>query len=183
VQRLRGPVKGKILFLSADGALYWAYETVSRPIVKISSINNMRGAEGVSFGELTTCERHAQAALIIAMVERLDDKAKREYIEAAFGRRLSKDDLTVVVFLGCSALGFGLEKTGVVHKMVKGYFDGSMTHRDIRRALGCRDQYAVMVRRCLYETLDIIHDRAMADMTEVLERHGLIRMAASTAYI
>lgn len=165
--------------MSADGALRWAYETISRPIVKISSINNMRGAESPAVNELQAYERHAQAALIIAMVERLDDKAKREYIEAMFGRRLKQEDLTVVVFLGRMACGFGPEKTKAVYSITRGYFDGSMGYREIRRVLGCRDQYALMVRRCLYDTLDAIHNRAMADMTETLERHGLIRTVSA----
>lgn len=167
------------MFLSADGALRWAYETISRPIVKISSINSMRGAETAAFDELTAYDRHAQAALIIGMVERLDDKAKREYIAAMFGRKLTEEDLTLVVFLGRMALGFGPEKTKAVYRIIRGYFDGQMGYREARRALGCRDQYALMVRRCLYDTLDAIHNRAMADMTETLERHGLIRTASA----
>ena len=67
------------------------------------------------------------------------------------------------------------KRVPIITLIMRGYFDGSMPHRAVRRELGCRDQYAVMVRSCLYEVLDLIHDRAMADMTEVLERHGLIR--------
>lgn len=167
------------MFIDADDALDWAYNTINRPIVKISSINGMRGAENPSVDELTAYDRHAQAAQIIGMVERILDPAGRSYIEAEFGRRLSKDDLRIVVYRGCAALGFGLDRTDAVYRITRGYFDGSMTHRDIRRALGCRDQYAVMVRRCLCDTLDIIHDRAMADMAEVLEKHGLIRTVSA----
>ena len=138
----------------------------------------MRGAENPSVNELTPYDRHAQAALIIGMVERLGDPAAREYIKARFGREVNRDDLRIVVYRGCAALGFGLDKTEAVYRITRGYFAGDMPYRLIRRELGCRDQYALMVRRCLYETLDIIHQRAMADMTEVLEKHGLIHRAA-----
>lgn len=137
-----------------------------------------KGAVNVLLIDLDPYAQHGQAAQIIGMVERLNHPEKLAYIKAKFGRELSRDNLRSVVYWGCSAVGFGLDKTDVVYRIVRGYFDGSMNHRDIRKALGCRDQYAVMVRSCLYETLDTIHDQAMADMREVLSQHGLIRVAA-----
>lgn len=174
------------MFVSAEGALGWAYTTISRPIVKMSAINYMRqnppkGAVNFLLLELDSYAQHAQAAQIIAMVERLSHPEKLSYIKAKFGRELSRDNLRSVVYWGLTAVGFGLDKTDVVYRIVRGYFDGSMNHRDIRKALGCRDQYAVMVRSCLYETLDRIHDQAMADITEVFREHGLIRSASSYA--
>lgn len=168
------------MFDNAFRALDWAYNRIEKPIVKTSGINRMReesakGAVNPLLFDLTSQESHGQAAQIIGMVERLAEQLEREYIAAKFGRKLAQGDFSLIVFRGRCAVGFGPEKTEAVYKIMRGYFDGSMPHRAVRRELGCRDQYAVMVRSCLYEVLDLIHDRAMADMTEVLERHGLIR--------
>jgi|SRR5687768_4877693 len=175
---------GKTLFLSCESVLHWAYNVVNRPIVKMSAINHMRqvptwDAQNLLLLELDSYAQHAQAAQIVGMVEVLEDPAERQYIEAKFGRKLSKDDLTSVVFLGRVSLGFGPEKTEVVYNMVRGYFDGSMNHRSIRKALGCRDVYAVIVRQSLYDTLDVIHDNAMNELRQVFEKHGLLRQAVT----
>jgi hypothetical protein len=166
------------MFHSTSHALAWAYIIESMPIIKMSSINHMRqiapGVPNILVSGLTPQEIHAQSAAIIGMVERLPDLAEREFLKARFGRRVSHEDLKVVVYRGCAALGVGLDKTEAVYRVMKGYFGDGMTGRQTRRVLGCRHEYAVMAQRCLYETLDIINSRAMSDMKEVLERHELI---------
>jgi len=179
------------MFHSAYHALAWSYVIETLPIIKLSSINNMRHVAGVPnilVRGLTPQEIHAQSALIIGMAERLHDPAepekvidpaKREFLRARFGRRMSQDDMKVLVYRGCAALGVALHRDNqqAVYRIMRGYFGDEMTYRQARKALGCRHQYAVMAKSCLYDVLDIIHDRAMADMTEVLEQHGLIERA------
>lgn len=172
------------MFNNAHHALRWAYTTINRPIVKMSAINHMRqgsrGAQNMLLYDLNAQDRHGQAALIIGMVARLPDLAEREYIEAEFGRRVMRDDVRELVYQGSEALllGFGLggENAGeFVYRVMYGYFSGvDMSHKAIRRILSCQHGYAFMVRNCLYDILDVIHDRAMADMTEAFERQGLI---------
>jgi hypothetical protein len=172
------------VFNNAAHALRWAYNVAAGEIVKMSGINRMReesakGAPNALLVGLDSFDLHGQAGQIIGLVERLSDQTEREYIAAKFGRRLDKDDLTLIVFRGRSVIGFGPEKTEAVYRIMRGYFDGSMPHRAVRRELGCRDQYAVVVRSALYETLDLIHDRALADMTEIFQRHELIQSYSS----
>lgn len=176
------------MFLSAEGALHWAYNTVSRPIVEMSAVNHMRqepsrGVINMLLEGLNLQDLHGQAAQIIGMVEQLEDPTEREYIEARFGRKLRRDDLEIVVYRGCAVLGFGISKPEMdaVYRIMSSYFSGDMSHRDIRKILGCRYGSAVLVKNCLYDTLDRIHHLAMADMSEVLREHGLLRDESSYA--
>jgi hypothetical protein len=168
------------MFLSAYSALEWAYNTIERPIVKLSGINQMRRepSRGIRNGlltGLTVQERHKQAANIIGMVGRLEDPAAQEYIAAKFGNRHQKEDIKILVFRGCDAIGVGLSGQSAVYKIMKGYFDGrESSYRDARRVLKCRDQQAIMAKKCLYDVLDIIEHHAMAEISVIFEEHGLI---------
>ena len=85
-------------FNDPQHALGWAYETCSRPIVKISSVNAMRGTDGGgegANGELTAYDRHAQAALILGLCERILPALHMAYISVQFGREASGFDLLV----------------------------------------------------------------------------------------
>lgn len=168
------------MFSNAHRALEWAYNTIERPIVKLSGINQMRRRQmsglpnGLLIG-LTVQDRHKQAANIIGMIGRLEDPAAQEYIAAKFGGRHQKEDITILTYRGCDAIGVGLSGQQAVYKIMKGYFDGrEASYRDARRALRCRDQYAIMAKKCLYDTLDIIHNHAMAEISVIFEEHGLI---------
>jgi hypothetical protein len=165
------------MFKNAYHALGWAYTNINRPLVKMSAINHMRGGYGTEnmlLYDLSAEDRKKQAAMIIGMVSRLPDLAEREYIEARFGRRVSHDEINVLIYRGCAALGLGLDKTNSVCRVMQSYFSGSMSSRAVRREFGCRHAHAVMIKSCLYDVLDVIHDRAIADMTEAFERVGLI---------
>ena len=168
------------MFSNAHRALEWAYNTIERPIVKLSSINLMRRqpSGGIPNGllvGLTVQDRHKQATNIIGMIGRLPDPAAQEYIAAKFGGRHQKEDITILTYRGCDAIGVGLSGQAAVYKIMKGYFDGrEASYRDARRALKCRDQQAIMAKKCLYDVLDIIHNHAMAEITVIFEEHGLI---------
>jgi hypothetical protein len=151
----------------------------------MSGINHMRevptrGIPNEILVTLTSQDRHKQAAQIIGMVARIAGQAEREYIRARFGRECGQADIQVLVYRGCEALGTGLGGQLSVYRVMHGYFTGrDMPYRAIRKMMGCRDQYALMVKSCLYDVLDVIHDRAMADMTEIFEQHGLIRSTSN----
>src|SRR5687768_12351277 len=124
---------------------------------------------------LTAEDLHRQAANIISMVAQLEDTAAQEYIAAKFGNRHQKESLTILSYRGCAALGVGPDSSDAVYRVIKGYFNGKeLSYRDLRKALRRRDQYALMARKCIYDTLDIIHHRAMADISGIFEEQGLI---------
>ena len=169
------------MFLSCQNALYWAYGVAERSIIKSSMINHMRGpsapcgASNSLIDDLSIQDRHGQAALILGAVDKLDDAAARDYIKARFGRRIDLPEIRYLVYRCCDSLGVGLEKHDGVYRVLKAYFLGQLSIRTIRREIGCRHQHAIMNRNCLYDTIDIIHHRAIADLEQAFERQGLIR--------
>lgn len=171
------------MFNSAHHALSWAYETTTRPIVKTSGANHMfqipaRGIPNDLLVNLTIYDRHGQAALIIGMVDSLTHQDEREILRARFSRKVEKDDLQVLVYRGCDVSGLGLGAQEAVYRIVRSWFGGNIPYRTVQQMLRGSNQQALLVKSCVYEALDHIHDRAMADITEVFERHGLIREAA-----
>lgn len=166
------------MFSHAGHALGWAYNVSSTPIIKMSAINHMRGPGKTTMNllllGLTVEEIHKQASNIVGMVERLPEPEQREYIGGKFGNRLKPADLRLLVLLGCDVTGLGLSKIEPVYQIMHGYFVGGMGYREVRRILGCRDQQAALVKSCLYDTLDMLHRRALANMTELLKTKGLI---------
>lgn len=168
------------MFLSCEDALDWAYLTSAHPIVKTAMINKMRQGSGSGrkndlLVNLTVQDLHGQAALIIGLIDKLGDPAGREYIKARFGRRIMREDLRFLVYRSCDCLGVGLEKQEPVYGLLRAYFLNCLSTRTIRKNIGCRHYYAALLKSTLYEMLDLIHDRAMADIAEIFERQGLIR--------
>lgn len=170
------------MFQNAAHALEWAYNTSAKPIVKMSGINHMRASHMCGIPNdlligLTPQHRHQQAAEIIGMIARLSDQAGQEYITAWYGRQLERKDLAITVYRGSAATGLGLLSGGAIYQIVRSYFGRRMTHRQLKKLLGSGVQYAVMTERCLYDMLDIIQHHAMAEMEDILGRHGLIRVS------
>lgn len=161
-----------MIFGSADHALRWAYETSSRPIVKLSSINGMRGSQS-SISDLTPHDRHAQAALILGMVERLDDPAGRECIAAKY-YCLRPEEVPYLMLRAAAALGTGVHNKRAVYQFVRGYFGERVGYRTVRKMLGCRDTEALEIRARIFDALDYVHDRAMAEIENRMEIGGLL---------
>lgn len=174
------------MFNNAAHALEWAYNTSAKPIVKMSGINHMRESHmcgipnGLLIG-LSTQDRHQQAAQIIGMTSYLSDLAGVEYIAAYYGRRLERLDMRVLVYRGCGALDGSLRRQEAVYRIMRGYFDGRMSQRTAKKVLCSGANYATMAISCLYDVLELVHDRAMAEMDDILGRHGLIRVAGEYA--
>jgi hypothetical protein len=167
------------MFRSAHSALAWAYETINRPIVKMSSVNHMRErpsrpAPPEAILGLSTHEQHAQAAAIIGMVERLEDPAAREYIAARFSGMVKPDQVTAMMNTIFQSLGTGIHGRRGAYKLLLCYFGANIGYRAIRYDLKCRDAMVIEIRAKVYSTLDAIHNRAMSEISECLEAHELI---------
>lgn len=120
------------MFHSAHHALTWAYETSSRSIVKMSSVNHMREQSArpmpnEAILDLSIHEQHAQAAAIIGMAERLADPAAREYIAARFGGITKPDHVTVLMNRIFEALGTGIDGRRGAYKLLLCYFGVSIS--------------------------------------------------------
>jgi hypothetical protein len=167
------------MFRSAHSALSWAYETVNRPIVKLSGANrmreqSMRGIPPEAIQGLSVHEQHAQAAAIIGMAERLPDPACREYIAARFGGQTGAEHVTMLMNRIFCSLGTGVHGRRGAHKLLLCYFGADVGYRAIRRDLKCRDAKVIEIRGVVYDVLDAVGDRAMVEIQGELEGHGLI---------
>ena len=168
-------------FKSVDHALSWSFQVSSCPIVKMSSINSMRGSEG--FGGMTPHDMHAQAALVISMADRLLDAHEMAWVIAKFGhgldrsdggedqRRLIEDRLTMAVL---ASLPTGMHSRRGYSKLILCYFGHSIGQQSIRKDLKCSMDGIPPYRKQVYDTLDLIWDRAMAKLTYGMLEHGLI---------
>lgn len=171
--------EGGGLFMSAESALYWAYSVASRPIVKLSMVNGMRGSKSpVSpngiISDLDIQERHGQAALIIGMIDLLPDPVDREFIKARFGMNTNRRDLMFLVRHCLAGTGLSLEKNEAVYKIIRAYFWGNVSLRAVRRGIGCHHSTAVIARGKLFEALERVNNRAMSELAWIMEERGLV---------
>lgn len=176
---------GVSLFLSAEGALHWAYAVSSMPIVHLSAINSMRmtarfgvRSSNTLIMDLTAQDRHGQAALIIGLIDRVRDPVGREYIKARFGRKTDPSDLLCLVEYCADGLRVP-EKQEAVYRVLKDYFTGRMSIRTVRREIGCRHHRAAVTRHRLFTALDMLELRAMDELRRIMEERGLVQPSRS----
>ena len=162
---------------SSQDALRFAFTTLGTPIVKISSINSMRGSS--NFGEMTPQERHGQAAMIMACIERNVDIIEMAYLRAYYGNELSngmyaKAVTEILVRSVIGALGTGSHPRRGIQKLVFNYFGQDIPISTIRRDLGCSLDNANRKRSIVYDTLSDIGTRADNNAELALYNSGLI---------
>jgi hypothetical protein len=167
-------------FSSPERALKWAYETISRPIVKISSVNDMRAAsragQASGNGELTVHDRHAQAALILALCERVLPTLHMAYVRIQFGREAAGSD--ILAHHLAANFGTGVHSRRSIDQIVRAYCGERIGLREIRKSLRCGMLKAVALRNKAYDALDAIHAQAMDRLHMEMESRGLLDSAA-----
>lgn len=185
IKSSQGPdSKGAIaLFLTAEGALHWAYAVSARPIVKISMVNHMRmngyhTSSNELISDLNPLDRHGQAALIIGLIDKVHDPVGREYIKARFGMKINPQDLLRLVDYCASGLRMEGKKEGV-YRVLKDYFAGRLSVRTVRREVGCRHHSAAVTRNRLFDALEHLDLRAMDELRRIMEERGLVQPSRS----
>jgi len=163
-------------FRNPEHALRWAYETTNRPIVKISSVNDMREASRAGGaggnGELTAHDRHAQAALILSLCERTLPAPHMAYVRVQYGREASGFEL-----LGrhlAANFGTGLHSRRSIEQIIRAYCGEKIGLREIRKSMSCGMLKAVSYRNQAYDALDAIHAQAMDRLSMEMESRGLL---------
>lgn len=146
-------------FNDAESALRFAFEMSSRPVVKISSINAMRGAETRSNAELTPYDRHAQAAMIQSLCERVLSPLHMAYVKVKYGRDASGFDLLVRHI--AANFGTGLHNRRGIEQIIRTYCGERGGLREIKRKFGCGTLKAADYRERGYDALDRLHVQAM----------------------
>ncbi len=163
-------------FRNVQHALRWAYETSNRPIVKISSVNAMRGpnraGEPGADGELTVHDLHAQAALIIALCERVLPRLHMAYVRLQFGREAGGIDL--LAHHVAAGFGSGMHGRRGIQQIIRAYCGEKTGLREIRKSLACGMLKAASLRNRAYDTLDVIHDRVIHTLNYEMELRGLL---------
>ena len=146
-------------FNDAESALRFAFEMTNRPIVKISSINAMRGAETRSNAELTPYDRHAQAAMILSLCERVLPDLHMAYIRVQFGREASGFELLARHI--AANFGTGLHPRRGIEQIIRSYCGERGGLREIKRKLGCGTLKAASLRERGFDALDRLHAQTM----------------------
>lgn len=167
------------MFRSARHALQFTFRTLGTPIIKMSSINNMRGGGGNS--DMTPHDRHAQAALIMSMVERACDVTALAYLKAHYagGFNFGDDaDKTRESLLRAvmAAMPTGMRSSKGVFKLITNYFGGNISMTSVRIDFKCRNEQCQAYKRIASDTLDVIGRRAEDDVYRVLDAAGLIKI-------
>ena len=163
-------------FNDPQHALSWAYETISRPIVKISSINAMRGpdkGESGANGELTAHDLHAQAALILSLCKRILSDLHMAYINVQFGREASGFNLLSRHL--AANFGTGIHNRRGIEQIIRAYCGQKIGLREIRKSMACGMLKAASLRNRGYDSLDLIHDQAMDILQREMESRCLLR--------
>ena len=165
------------MFRSAHEALQFAYRISGVPIVKMSSVNSMRGASGG--GDLNPYERHAQAAMILACVERQVDLTETAYLRAHFGKELFSGQyeriITDILFRAViGAMGTGVYSRRGVQKLILNFFGKDIPMSAIRRDLQCSLDNANKKRNQVYDALSDLGVRAERNAENALCCAGLI---------
>jgi len=165
------------MFRSAQEALRFAFNTTNRPILNISGINSMRGAAGN--GDMTPHDRHAQAAIIMALVERAIDVNGQAYVMAHYGRELagSEHERALVNHLVRAVIETfppGTHYPRGVEKLVRNYFGQNIGMSAVRCDLHCGINRANEYRDWVHQALSAIGKRAEYEVDAALRSAGLI---------
>lgn len=150
---------------------------MATPIIKMSGINNMRGSGGNS--DMTPHDRHAQAAMIMSMVERVVDVYGQAYLKAQYGRELNggeQADKVREILVRCvmAAMPTGVHSSRGVSKLITIYFGGKITMVSVRTDFRCKMATSFEYRNLAFSVLDKIHANAEAAIHAELEKAGLI---------
>lgn len=162
-----------MIFKNVEHALKWAFQVLGTDIVKMSGINSMRGASGS--GELTPYDRHAQAALIIGMAERVLDVNQMAWVLAKYGgvqhKRMVLDQLAKAII---ATLPTGAHSRRGYEKLILCYFGESIGVHAIRKDLACSLADVQKHRNTVYDALDAIWNRAYSILDAEMVAKGLI---------
>lgn len=167
------------MFKSARHALQFAYRTMASPIVKMSSINTMRASSIGGNSGLTPHDRHAQAAMIMAMVERVVDPNGIAYLKARYGGEFTSgpDESRVreqLIRTVTASMPTGVHSIRGVAKLIIIYFGGNISMTSVRIDFKCKNERCYEYRNIAFCTLDNIAVRAEDAVYRALDEAGLI---------
>lgn len=170
------------MFKSAHHALQFAFRVTNTPIVKTSSLGGMLKSHGGG-DIMTPHDKHAQAAMVMSLVERAVDVNGMAYLCAHYGAELrggerKADVLAVLVRAAVSSMPTGMHARRGVSKMIEAHFGVNYSMVSIRKDLGCNNRRYYEYKQWIGDAMDGIGLKAEDDAHRALESAGLIEVAA-----
>jgi hypothetical protein len=165
------------MFKSTDQALRRMFELLNSDIVRTSSINRMRGSSGGS--DLSIQDWHAQAAMMMAGLERELSPVELAAIYAYYGRELrgGKKERVCADLLVQSvspSLPSGMHSRRGVEKLVRIYFGADIGMVSVRCDLKTSERTAYEYRKRIADSLMKTSNDADNKAREVFIRQGIL---------
>lgn len=169
------------MFTDVHHALSFAFRVTNTPILKGSSINSMRGPTGNS--ELSQHDKHAQAAIIMSIVEQTLDVQGLAYVYARYGGVIRQDSQKKSAVVGelvkaaIAGLPTGIHGRRGIVQLVEKYFGCDYSMISIRKELRCKQDRTAEYRELVYGAMDRVGRRAEDAVHRALEATGIINPA------
>lgn len=182
-------------FKSVDRAINWAFRVCGVPILKGSSVFSLIPRSDPSPSTLSAHDKHAQAALILSLVDRLTDQNQKAWIVAhhckVFGtkdwgsviklsdeQRAARDTAKAVedqlVVAVIASMPTGIHSRRGFSKLVRNYFGAGIGTHAIRADLRCSHDAVPEWKDKVYTSLDRIANNIDAALEREMISHGLI---------
>lgn len=166
-----------MLFNSTNQALRRMFELLNTVIVRTSSVNRMRGSGGG--GDMSAHDWHAQAALMMAGLERELTPIEMASIYAHYGRELRggererwcADLLVQGVF---PALPSGMHSRRGVEKLVRIYFGQDIGMRAVQFDFKCSQRTTYDYRQRIFGALNQVCRSSDIAAERVLGQQGVL---------
>jgi hypothetical protein len=154
-----------MIFEDPEQALKWAYSTTERPIIKMSSVNKMRGAENTRPGDaLTPYDFIAEAAMIKSLCARVLPGLHMAYVKVRYGR--DADGLDPLRRYLAATFETGIYSNRCIDLIIRDYCGDKITLREMKRVGKCGLLKVMALRTRSYDNLDAIHKRTIETLWE-----------------
>jgi len=184
-------------FKSVDHAISWSFRICGVPILKGSSVFSMMPSSGRNPSDLTSHDKHGQAALILSMIDRLADQNQKAWIVAQHGKvfntrdwsatnavRLSDEQIAAMetanavedqlVRAVLAAMPTGVHSRRGFSKLIRNYFGAGIGVNAIRADLRCEHKAIPEWRDRVYASLDRIANNIEVTLEAEMVKQGLI---------
>lgn len=165
------------LFKDAHHALYECFAIVSNAVMPQGTLGRMMKKTRKSsprWAGLSPLEKQAQAAQVVAIVEKMSDYSAREYIISDYmgftGGEATKNLMNAVM----AGLPTGVHQRRGVQAVLRNYFGHTVNARSMRYDLHCKQQDLADYRKNVGDIATKIGRRAMEHVEAQLIERGLI---------
>ncbi|MGB8517041.1 MAG: hypothetical protein WCD45_04040 [Gallionella sp.] len=164
------------MFKSVDQAMRRMFEILNSEIISISSVSRMGGSD---HGGMNPRDWHAQASLMMSLIDRTLDTNEKAFIYANYGYELrggrqerAVADTLVQAVMG--AMPTGMYSRRGVEKLIRLHFGQKIGMAAVRADFKCSDRTAYEYRHRIGNALELIGKRADASLETAFEDAGIV---------